>query len=174
MLYYFCYALTCTLTYSVSRSPLHYSCILARDFGHGSVAVTAWGLEAVSLPRNMQKTRSSAFPVYCQLSPACTLPRFSKQTQIWPAAGRVQTHMSLSSSRLFSRSLSQSDRQSAVPQGGRGEVAFVGGSPHIKDLNQSHVNVSHHPLQHFRVHKVSKLFPGIGPQMAEPEQGREG
>lgn len=156
---------------SFSRPSLYHSCILARDFGHGSVAVTARGLEAVSLLRNVQKTQSSTFPVYRQLFPAWALPRFSKQTRIWPAAGQVQTIMSLCSSLLFSRSLSQSDWQSAVPQGGRREIPFVGGSPHIKDLNQSHVNLSHHSLQHLRVHKVSKLFPGIWPQTAKPEQG---
>lgn len=167
-LYYLCYALTSTLMCCVSGSLLHHSCILAGDFGHGSVTVTARGLQVIRLLRNMQKTISSTFPVYHQLSVACTLPRFSKKTQIWPSAGQVQTQMG----QMGSRSLSQSDWQSAAPQGSRGEIPFAGGSPHIKDLNWSYVNLSHHPLQQFI--KFPKLFPGIWPQMAELAQGREG
>lgn len=70
---YLCYALTSTLMCCVSGSPLHHSCILAGDFGHGSVTVIARGLQAIRLLRNMQKTISSTFPVYHQLSVACTL-----------------------------------------------------------------------------------------------------
>lgn len=106
----------------------------------------------------------SVSPAFCGMH----APRFSKKTQIWPAAGQVQTQMG----QMGSRSLSQSDRQSAAPQGSRGEIPFAGGSPHIKDLNWSYINLSHHPLQQFI--KFPKLFPGIWPQMAELAQGREG